>query len=346
MADRGAGFFMSSRKYGFEIKTDMTLAAKIGDNDPMSEISNTKVVAVTVTFNIDQHFEAVLQSYLEQVDLVVIVDNSTRIESRKCLSAIAEKLGERIKLVLNGENLGLAKAQNMGIALALDESPDWVLLMDDDSTASENMVRHLANAVQNYGLDPKTAIIVPQNLEQGVKREARYVVAAGGRYRIPQFSIADFSSCTVLENLFIAISSGSLIKAYLFHEIGKIRESFEIDYLDVDFCLRAIAKGYRIAAVKEAVLKHNLGAQTEHWFLGRRFWAWNHSAQRRFTIYRNRTRIWREYLFHFPGFILYDVLATLQDLFRILMFEQNKISKFSSIIRGFGVGLFGSGIKL
>jgi rhamnosyltransferase len=308
----------------------------------MSDVSKTKIVAVTVTYNIDNQFEAGLQSYLDQVDLVIIVDNSTQREACKRVVAIAKKHSARIRLIQNSDNLGLAKAQNIGIVAALEEAADWVLLMDDDSAAAERMVRHLCLASQHYDLDPRTAILVPQYQEQGVCREARYVVAPDGRYRIPRFVIDDFSQKPVLENLFIAISSGSLIKASLFGEIGMIRETFDIDYLDVDFCLRAIDRGYRIAAVRDAVLRHNLGAQTEHRFLGCRFWAWNHSAQRRFTIYRNRTRIWREYLLRFPGFILYDGLATLHDLFRILMFEKNRLGKFKAIIKGVGIGLFGA----
>lgn len=323
----------------------MTQVIQISDNGRMTDTPNDKVVAVTVTYNIDHGFEIALKSYFDQVDLVVVVDNSTSSDAQVLLLQIAQAHGERIRLIQNGENLGLAKAQNIGIAVALDEAADWVLLMDDDSSADEHMVAQLSQAIQNHRLDPRTAIIVPQYQEQGVKREARYVVSPAGRYRRPLFKRVGFSQKPVLENLFIAISSGSLIKAELFRQIGMIRESFEIDYLDVDFCLRAIDQGYRIAAVREAILKHNLGAQTEHRFLGRRFLAWNHSAQRRFTTYRNRTRIWREHLFRFPGFILYDILATAVDLFRILMFEQFRFEKLKSIIKGVGFGLFGFGLN-
>ena len=327
------------------MKRCVTPSGRIGDNGCMSETSAKKIVAVTVTYNIDSAFEASLESYLDQVDRVIVVDNSTRREAREQLATMAEARGHRVRLIQNGDNLGLAKAQNIGIAAALDEGADWVLMMDDDSCAAEQMVRRLSQAVERHDLDPRTSILVPQYQEQSVTREARYVVAPGGRFRGVGFAIDDFSQKPVLENLFIAISSGSLIQASLFREIGLIRESFEIDYLDVDFCLRAITQGYRIAAVRDAILLHNLGAQTEHRFMGRRFWAWNHSARRRFTIYRNRTRIWREYLFRFPGFILYDGLATMQDLFRILMFERNKPAKLKAVIKGVTIGLFGPGLR-
>ena len=329
---------------GFSEQRYVAITGTISDNGRMSDVREKKVIAVTVTYNIDPGFETALKSYFDQVDLVVVVDNSDRSDSQHLLYRIVESLGERVKLIRNGENLGLAKAQNIGINYALEQNADWVLLMDDDSIATDRMVSLLMQATDRHALASETAIVVPQLQEQGVTRDARYVLSPDGRFKRPWFAIDDFSSKSVLRNLFIAISSGSLIRAELFREIGLIRESFDIDYLDVDFCLRAIAHGYRIAAIRDAVLLHNLGAQTEHRFLGRRFWAWNHSAQRRFTIYRNRTRIWREYLFRFPGFILYDLLATAQDLFRILMFERGRREKLKAIIKGVSLGLFSSGL--
>ncbi|MES9926579.1 MAG: glycosyltransferase, partial [Candidatus Thiodiazotropha sp. 6PDIVS] len=204
----------------------MTITIRISDNSPMSDVSKSKVVAVTVTYNIDSRFEIALKSYLDQVDLMVIVDNSTSSDAQALLREIVQLDGKRINLIQNGENLGLAKAQNIGITTALDERADWVLLMDDDSSATEQMVCLLKEASQRYNLATETAILVPQLQEQGVRRDARYVVSPNGRFRQPLFGIDDFSQKAVLQNLYIAISSGSLVKADLIREIGLIRESF------------------------------------------------------------------------------------------------------------------------
>jgi rhamnosyltransferase len=323
----------------------VTQPAKISDNVLMSDPSAPKIVAVTVSYNIDHSFEDSLKSYLEQVALVVIVDNSTDGGAQKLVKRIAQAQPKRIVLIQNGVNLGLAKAQNLGIRTALRLEADWVLLMDDDSSADQHMVERLVQASQAYGLESSVAIVVPKYLEQRVNKEAKFVIAPEGKYRWPRFAKAGFDDQPVLQNLFIAISSGSLIKSELFDEIGLIRESFEIDYLDVDFCLRTLEAGHRIIAVRDAVLWHNLGEQTKHNLLGSQFFAWNHSARRRFTIYRNRTRIWREYLFRFPGFVFFDLLAAVMDLFRIVMFEQQKSAKLIAVLNGVGLGLFGSGLN-
>jgi rhamnosyltransferase len=311
----------------------------------MTDHNTSKIVAVTVTYNVDHSFEASLQSYLQQVALVVLVDNSTEIHAKELVNSIAREHPERIFLIQNGQNLGLAKAQNLGIKSALDMDADWVLLMDDDSSAEPHMVERLALASQRHLMESGAAIFVPKYLEQSVNREAKFVTAPGGKYHWPRFAIEGFSGQPVLHNLFIAISSGSLIKSDLFDEIGLIRESFDIDYLDVDFCLRAISVGFKIVAVEDAELRHNLGEQTQHIFLGKKFLAWNHSARRRFTIYRNRTRIWREYLFRFPGFVFFDLLAVLMDLFRIVMFEQQKAAKLKSVLKGALLGLFSGNLR-
>jgi rhamnosyltransferase len=323
-------------------KSYLCLSCKSSDKFAMPNISIPKIVAVTVTYNIEASFQEALESYLGQVEQVIIVDNSTQRVSRERLIHMAQDWGERVNLIRNDQNLGLARAQNMGITVALEQDADWILMMDDDSLAGPEMVVRLIQAMTRYRLSPKTRILVPRYQEQAVKRKAKYVTSPDGRFRLPRFAIEDFSRQPVVENLFIAISSGSLIQASLFREIGMIRESFNIDYLDVDFCLRAIAHGDRIAAVGDALLQHHLGAQTEHRLLGWRFWAWNHPPKRRFTIYRNRTRLWREYLFRFPGFILYDMLASLQDLFRILAFERHRSKKLAAALKGAWRGLLGT----
>ncbi|MET0044888.1 MAG: hypothetical protein ABW100_15375 [Candidatus Thiodiazotropha sp. 6PLUC3] len=68
----------------------MTRTILISDNSPMSDVSKTKVVAVTVTYNVDHRFEIALKSYLDQVDLVVIVDNSNSSDAQALLRQIVE----------------------------------------------------------------------------------------------------------------------------------------------------------------------------------------------------------------------------------------------------------------
>ncbi|PVV20515.1 MAG: hypothetical protein B6D79_14450 [gamma proteobacterium symbiont of Ctena orbiculata] len=320
----------------------MTNNGQIGENGLMSIDNAENIVAVTVTYNVDGGFEDALQSYLDQVAQVIIVDNSTDANSREWLAEIVHSAGERVKLIQNRQNLGLGKAQNIGIRAALDGGATWLLLMDDDSRAAPDMVSELLRTALQQ--EPDVAIFAPRYDEQGVTRDARYVTAPQGAYGSPRFTIQDFSNASTLSHLLFAISSGSLIRASLFREIGLIRESFSIDYLDVDFSLRALRGGYRIMAVADAVLYHQVGAQSEHRLFGRRFLAWNHSPMRRYTIYRNRTRIWRENLFSFPGFVIYDFLASLHDLFRILMFEESKTGKLWAAAKGIGVGLLGGGL--
>ena len=299
------------------------------------------MIAVTVTYNVDEEFADSLASYVLQVSNVIIVDNSTEVEAIKLLGDIVQPYGERVKLISNGDNFGLAKAQNIGIRAALSGGAEWVLLMDDDSKASPDMVEALAQAPEEYALPGNVVICAAHFKDQAVGRKARYVVAPNGKFGRPRFAIEPFSDRPCVNNLFMAISSGSLIRSSLFKEIGLIREPFGIDYLDVDFCLRAVLAGFRIVAVQDAVLYHNLGAQTEHKKFGKDLVAWNHSVRRRYTIYRNRSRVWRNYALKTPGFIIFDILAAGLDLYRIMMVEEQRMAKLWVAIKGVAVGVFG-----
>ena len=47
------------------------------------------------------------------------------------------------KFVFNSENLGIAKALNQGIEIAIKEKFEWVITMDNDSIATENMIDNM-----------------------------------------------------------------------------------------------------------------------------------------------------------------------------------------------------------
>ncbi|MEW8395540.1 MAG: glycosyltransferase, partial [Candidatus Thiodiazotropha sp.] len=80
----------------------------------MSVDNANNLVAVTVTYNVDNRFETALGSYLNQVARVIIVDNSSDPQRRERLAALAGSAGERVSLIQNGQNLGLGRAQNIG----------------------------------------------------------------------------------------------------------------------------------------------------------------------------------------------------------------------------------------
>ena len=55
------------------------------------------------------------------------------------------------------------------------------------------------------------------------------------------------------------ISSGSLISVAVINEVGLMDESLFIDYVDHEWCWRAVAKGYKCGMLKNLYLEHKIG---------------------------------------------------------------------------------------
>jgi len=282
---------------------------------------------VVVTYNPNPGFIGNFHAILPQVDELIIVDNNS---SGEVLARIREftEHNRSAHLVSNDRNIGLAAAQNLGITEASPET-EWIMLLDDDSLADPAMVSNMKSAYLRQPSQEDVAIVAPRIRDVNIDQDLLHLV----EYKKIFFKRTKLDDKKTLGVLF-AIASGCLIKKSIIEKLGKMRDEFFIDYVDTEFCLRVITAGYRILAVHDAELKHRLGAKSTHHILGKRVVAPNHSAKRKYTIYRNRVIVWREYLAKVPSYIIYDMLAAVFDVARILLLEKDKSNKLRQIGRG------------
>lgn len=131
------------------------------------------------------------------------------------------------------------------------------------------------------------------------------------------------------------ITSGNLIKADLIRNIGFFNDNLFIDYVDYDFCCRIIENDLFIMKVNNAILIHNLGDTMRKKFLWKDVEYTNHSYIRRYYISRNRFYVWNKYKHIAPNFIYNDKKESLEEIIKILLFENNKILKLKMIIKGY-----------
>lgn len=97
----------------------------------------SRIAGVVVLYNPSSAVLENINSYLKQVDVLYAIDNS---ESQDQI--IIEDI-RRLKNVVyqwNRGNLGIAKALNMGAVLALEHQCQYLLMMDQDSIASPNLI--------------------------------------------------------------------------------------------------------------------------------------------------------------------------------------------------------------
>jgi len=296
------------------------------------------VAAVVVVFDPDDRFRQLLLSLVEQVNKIWIIDNQPN--SVSCSFIKGEQIHQRnnITLLENNKNLGLATAQNQGIKLALADGVDWILLLDQDSILDKYFVKNMLNTASKYKNKEDIGFLTPRHEFDD------------GRPSVPTYSKGLFlkprryhmSSAEIDDTLLFGMASGSFIPRHTLEDVGLMREELWIDYIDYEFSFRVRKRGYRILGVGGARLNHRLGITNYLKILGKEFPYQVHPAFRRYTIYRNRVTVIKEYAALFPDFLLFEILSIAKDLFKLVLLEDQKFNKLRSIFIGVIHGMTGS----
>jgi len=237
-----------------------------------------KIDAILVTYNpTPKKLRVVLASLKDQVRNIVIVDNST--DDKNTVKVFIEAFGcDKAFPIYLDRNLGVAKAQNLGITRSLENGADFVLLTDQDTRYPKDYVRDLLSAFNEQKGGRKIAAIGPDFAEKnrGYRRQG-FFVASGVLMR----RIHPLSGCHKVSSL---ISSGSIIPAKALVDIGLMRENLFVDWVDLDWCWRAGKLGYDVIGCSDIVIRHTLGSGAKKLFYG---YASIHKPVRNYYVVRN-----------------------------------------------------------
>ena len=98
------------------------------------------IAGVAVLYNPSENVPENINSYINQVAQLFIVDNSDK--SSEVLKNISPGV-EKPEYVFNNDNLGIAAALNIGIDRALKAGYTYLLTMDQDSYFEEGSLNKL-----------------------------------------------------------------------------------------------------------------------------------------------------------------------------------------------------------
>ena len=207
---------------------------------------------------------------------------------------------------------------------------DWVLLLDQDSILNKSFVKNMLHAARIYDNEGHIGFLTPRHeSDDGSPSVPTY---SKGLFLKPKRYHMDLTE--IDDSLLFGIASGSFIPNKRFKEIGLMREDFWIDYIDYEFSFRVRKQGYKILGVGGARLNHRLGITQQFKVLGKTFSYQVHPAFRRYTIYRNRVKVIKEYSMLFPDFLIFEILSIAKDLLKLVLLEDQKFTKLRSIIIG------------
>ncbi len=226
--------------------------------------------------------ERLLRSLEGQVEGVHVVDNTPAGE----VHAPPVQETEQLRYFALGSNRGLAAAQNVGLQAAIDKNFTHVLLLDQDSELSAEMVRGLLAAEQRllqagHSLAAVGAMYV--DAKTGVPAPAhRY-----HPFRFEKVRVAVGSQPVATDWL---ISSGSLIRTEVLTRVGLMREDLFIDLVDTEWGLRARHLGLLSFLIPEVSMAHSIGDDVAH-LLGRKLML--HGEARVYYMLRNNSYLMR-----------------------------------------------------
>lgn len=232
------------------------------DPDAVGSRRSERVGAVIVTYFPSQtRLRELLAAVVPQVEHVVLVDNTPDTHTQAALDHVASA---HCDVIVNGDNLGLAAAQNTGIERARERGCDHVLLLDQDSVPAPQMVARLRLALRRlHSTGARVAAVGPRWHDRHSGRDAPFVRV--GLARMRRLHCGRGATEPILCDTLVA--SGCLIPLASLDAIGPMDDRLFIDQVDVEWGLRAQAQGFRLFGVCDAVLLHGIGeAAVRVWF--------------------------------------------------------------------------------
>ena len=282
------------------------------------DMKREDIIAVIVTFFPDRDFPGRLDAILRQFDMVLIVDNASAGESL----AMLEDMGgtrDRLAMIHNDRNTGVAYALNQGCRYALERQYRWAVTFDQDTIIAADYLESMINV----GLQLKDA----------------GVGLMGCNYYAPNLGrIADGNvNCLDWEERAVVITSGSVLSLSTYKQVGDFRDDFFIDAVDEEYCLRCSANGYKTIFVFKQLMVHTIGNIKHHYLFGChtfKFALHHHPSWRMYYFVRNNLILYGTYLFRRPSWVVPVASARSIQVVLILLFEENRLEKLRYLLWG------------
>ncbi len=261
-----------------------------------------------ILFNPEEDIFYNIKSYVEQLDELIIIDNSEKINN-----TLKKNITEydKVKYIFNGKNSGMAKALNQALELAYKSNYDFLFTMDQDGNVAPDLIEKLLSSIQDF-----------ENIG---------IISAYHLNDIYPLSPKDNNNHEVL----VTMTNANLININIAIKVGGFLEKLFIDYVDNEFCLRLNANNYKVIRVNSVRLRHHLGVRTQKKIFFKNTFPTNHSPLRLYYRTRNRLFVRKTYKNIYPTYIRRDRMDFVKEFIKIIFFETEKIKKLRMIYIGY-----------
>jgi GT2 family glycosyltransferase len=230
-----------------EQRPPVTLAIITGDR--VGDVEGRGRIRVLTNFIRD----IVDKSTYPDYTILVVDDGNLSAESAEVLEACG---GQRISL-LREDGDGFSFSAKVNYAVGSIETEHFMLLNDDLEVISPGWIE----ALMDYAVEPGVAAVGGRLLlADGRVQHAGIVCTARGPerlfYGMPGEQIGYCGFSHVVRNYSAVTAAAMASTRSAFRDVGPFDESFARDFSDVDFCLRAYSRGYRVVYTPFCELFH------------------------------------------------------------------------------------------
>jgi len=214
-------------------------------------MSAPAVSVVIINWNGKEHLARCLASLEAQTyrDFeIIIVDNGSTDGS---VAFIRERFPE-VRLICNEHNLGFARANNQGIAIARGR---YVAILNNDTQVEPQWLEALVHAAETHPEIGAFASLVLFNDKRDTVDSAGLTVSVLG-HGIQNLLGEGIEQVSGVREVFGVSATAALFRRELLQDIGLFDEDYFAYYEDVDLAWRARLRGWRALLVPEAVVYH------------------------------------------------------------------------------------------
>jgi rhamnosyltransferase len=254
-----------------------------------NKLKDIKICTILISYNDPISLIKSVDLLNGNSDDIVIVDNNSDVETKNYLKQL-----KGVIFISLDDNVGVAKALNVGVKHAEKLGYQWFLLLDQDSRPDNYLIKELKNAIALGGDTKFFACNINGNLTS-----------------------TDFSN--------YVITSGSLIHYSVFENVGFFKEKLFIDCIDIEFCIRFTKLKKIIQVVLNGKIYHSIGLKKRGNFFLSRFYT-HHHPQRYYYMYRNFLYLFSIYILKYPFFSLKILIVQFFHFLAMLINGPDRIS--------------------
>ena len=185
---------------------------------------------------------------------VIVVDNGSVGED---VSLLKQRFGDSIRLIVNDKNSGFAGGCNIGIRDALARGADYVVLLNNDTVVAPDFLEGLVRVAQS---DERVGIaggkVFCYELPELIWFAGGIINYRTGRTPIRGSGEADKGQFDEIVRVDWISGCFMFISRDVLQAVGMLDERFFFGWEDVDLCVRAARKGFKVLFVPESSIWH------------------------------------------------------------------------------------------